>query len=192
MAIGDFEGTTPPFLPEEFFNGRLEGWGVLESLVPAKAEHNHRRKLLGTHEQAVHFPEICRLSRLNNITSQIGVILQKRLGQRMILVPNAEEAAKGSEAASLSRRVAKDALYSRSSSSSALPCFDREHLTLSLAGVATKMRPAMLGAQRADPGRLGIGLDLGQNRDGHDHASYHCSNRSFARWRWLLWAGRWW
>jgi hypothetical protein len=28
-------------------------------------------------------------------TSQIGVILQKRLGQRMILVPNAEEAAKG-------------------------------------------------------------------------------------------------
>ena len=54
-----------------------------------------------------------------------------------------------SEAASLSRTVAKDALYSRSSSSSALPCFDREHLTLSLAGVATKMRPAMLSTQRA-------------------------------------------
>jgi hypothetical protein len=32
---------------------------------------------------------------IDNITSQIGVILQKRLGQRMILVPNAEEAAKG-------------------------------------------------------------------------------------------------
>jgi anaerobic selenocysteine-containing dehydrogenase len=39
MAIGDFEGTTPPFLPEEFFNGRLEGWGVLESFprpLPAR------------------------------------------------------------------------------------------------------------------------------------------------------------
>jgi hypothetical protein len=60
MAIGDFEGTTPPFLPEEFFNGRLEGRGALESLVPAKAEHNHRRRLLGTHEQAVHFTEIYR------------------------------------------------------------------------------------------------------------------------------------
>jgi hypothetical protein len=53
MAIGDFEGTTPPFLPEEFFNGRLEGWGVLESLAPAK-------RPLGTHEQAVHFTEIYR------------------------------------------------------------------------------------------------------------------------------------
>jgi hypothetical protein len=28
MAIADFEGTIPP-LPEEFFNGRLEGWGKL-------------------------------------------------------------------------------------------------------------------------------------------------------------------
>ena len=71
MAIGDFEGTTPPFLPEEFFNGRLEGWGVSESLAPAKAEPNHRRRrLLGTHEQAVHFTEIYRLSRLNNTNNQ--------------------------------------------------------------------------------------------------------------------------
>jgi hypothetical protein len=52
-GIGDFEGTTPPFLPEEFFNGRLEGWGVLESLAPAK-------RPLGTHEQTVHFTEIYR------------------------------------------------------------------------------------------------------------------------------------
>jgi hypothetical protein len=56
MAMADFEGTIPP-LPEEFFNGRLEGWG---SLAPAKAEHNHRRRPLGTHEQAVHFTEIYR------------------------------------------------------------------------------------------------------------------------------------
>jgi Protein of unknown function (DUF3833) len=33
MGIEDFKGTTPEFLPEEFFAGRLEGWGVLESLV---------------------------------------------------------------------------------------------------------------------------------------------------------------
>jgi hypothetical protein len=33
MSIDDFKGTSPEFLPEEFFNGRLEGWGVLESLV---------------------------------------------------------------------------------------------------------------------------------------------------------------
>ena len=33
MAIDDFKGTTPPFLPETFFVGRLEGWAVLESLI---------------------------------------------------------------------------------------------------------------------------------------------------------------
>ena len=33
MAIGDFSGTTPAFLPEVFFVGRLEGWAVFESLV---------------------------------------------------------------------------------------------------------------------------------------------------------------
>lgn len=33
MAIDDFRQTTPLFLPERFFAGRLEGWAVLESLV---------------------------------------------------------------------------------------------------------------------------------------------------------------
>lgn len=33
MSIKDFEDTVPVFLPEQFFNGRLEGWAVLESLV---------------------------------------------------------------------------------------------------------------------------------------------------------------
>ena len=33
MAIAAFRGTTPLFLPERFFIGRLEGWAVLESLV---------------------------------------------------------------------------------------------------------------------------------------------------------------
>jgi hypothetical protein len=33
MSIEDFKGTSPEFLPEEFFNGRLEGWAVLESPV---------------------------------------------------------------------------------------------------------------------------------------------------------------
>jgi hypothetical protein len=30
MKIEDFEGKGPEFRPEEFFDGRLEGWGVLE------------------------------------------------------------------------------------------------------------------------------------------------------------------
>ena len=33
VSIADFKGTSPEFLPEEFFNGRLEGWAVIESLV---------------------------------------------------------------------------------------------------------------------------------------------------------------
>lgn len=33
MAIDDFKFTTPELLPEDFFNGRLEGWAVLESLT---------------------------------------------------------------------------------------------------------------------------------------------------------------
>lgn len=33
MAIDAFAGTSPVFLPEIFFVGRLEGWAVLESLV---------------------------------------------------------------------------------------------------------------------------------------------------------------
>lgn len=33
MAIDTFAGTTPLFLPEKFFVGRLEGWAVVESLV---------------------------------------------------------------------------------------------------------------------------------------------------------------
>ncbi len=33
MAIDAFAGTTPVFLPEQFFVGRLEGWAVVESLV---------------------------------------------------------------------------------------------------------------------------------------------------------------
>ena len=30
MKIEDFQGKGPEFRPEEFFDGRLEGWGVLE------------------------------------------------------------------------------------------------------------------------------------------------------------------
>lgn len=33
MDIKDFAGTTPEFLPETFLTGRLEGWGLLESLL---------------------------------------------------------------------------------------------------------------------------------------------------------------
>ncbi|WP_433994147.1 DUF3833 family protein [Bradyrhizobium japonicum] len=33
MAIDAFACTTPLFLPEQFFVGRLEGWAVVESLV---------------------------------------------------------------------------------------------------------------------------------------------------------------
>lgn len=33
MGIEDFKDKTPEFLPEEFFDGKLEGWMVLESLT---------------------------------------------------------------------------------------------------------------------------------------------------------------
>jgi hypothetical protein len=33
VGIDDFKDTTPEFLPEEFFDGKLEGWAVLESLI---------------------------------------------------------------------------------------------------------------------------------------------------------------
>jgi hypothetical protein len=33
MSIDDFKDTTPEFLPEEFFDGKVEGWAVLESPV---------------------------------------------------------------------------------------------------------------------------------------------------------------
>ena len=33
MGIDDFKFTTPEFLPEQFFDGRLEGWAVFESLI---------------------------------------------------------------------------------------------------------------------------------------------------------------
>jgi hypothetical protein len=33
MSLADFKATTPVFLPEQFFVGRLEGWAVLESLA---------------------------------------------------------------------------------------------------------------------------------------------------------------
>src|SRR4051794_23720808 len=33
MAIDAFAGTSPLFLPDKFFVGRLEGWAVVESLA---------------------------------------------------------------------------------------------------------------------------------------------------------------
>lgn len=33
MDIDDFAGTTPEFRPETFLVGRLQGWGILESLI---------------------------------------------------------------------------------------------------------------------------------------------------------------
>jgi hypothetical protein len=33
MAIDDFVGTVPVFLPEQFFAGQLEGWAVIESPI---------------------------------------------------------------------------------------------------------------------------------------------------------------
>lgn len=33
MAVDDFRGTVPAFLPEVFFVGRLEGWAIFESLI---------------------------------------------------------------------------------------------------------------------------------------------------------------
>jgi hypothetical protein len=43
MAIEDFKETHPPFLPETFFVGQLEGWAVLESFVRwlTKTCHDH-------------------------------------------------------------------------------------------------------------------------------------------------------
>jgi hypothetical protein len=62
MSIDNFKGTSPEFLPEEFFNGQLEGWGVLESPIGGlqrrstiKAEGKWDEKA-----QAVHFTETYR------------------------------------------------------------------------------------------------------------------------------------
>lgn len=33
MSIDDFRGTSPLFLPEVFFIGRLEGWAVMGNLI---------------------------------------------------------------------------------------------------------------------------------------------------------------
>ena len=33
MQISDFHGTSPAFLPELFLVGRLQGWGVLETVL---------------------------------------------------------------------------------------------------------------------------------------------------------------
>jgi hypothetical protein len=62
MAIEDFQGTTPVFLPEEFFIGHLEGWGVLESLVGSL---QRRSSIIAEgkwdeQQQAIHFTETYR------------------------------------------------------------------------------------------------------------------------------------
>jgi Protein of unknown function (DUF3833) len=62
MAIDDFKGTTPAFLPEEFFDGRLEGWAVLESLVGGlqKRATITAEGRWDEEKQAVHFVETYR------------------------------------------------------------------------------------------------------------------------------------
>lgn len=62
MAIKDFEGTTPAFLPERFFDGRLEGWAVLESLLGGlqKRATITAEGRWSEAEQAVHFTETYR------------------------------------------------------------------------------------------------------------------------------------
>jgi len=49
MGIEDFKFTTTEFLPEEFFNGQLEGWAVFEGITGGlqKRAHNHCRRQLG-------------------------------------------------------------------------------------------------------------------------------------------------
>ena len=62
MGIEEFRNTTPPFLPEEFFSGKLEGWAVLESVVGGL----QRRAIISAEgswlaaEQQVHFVETYR------------------------------------------------------------------------------------------------------------------------------------
>lgn len=59
MAIDDFKGTSPEFLPEEFFNGRLEGWGVLESVIGGLQKRSTitAEGKWDEQAQAVHFTE---------------------------------------------------------------------------------------------------------------------------------------
>jgi hypothetical protein len=59
MSIDDFNGTRPEFLPEEFFNGQLEGWGVLESIVGGLQKRSTIRAEGKWDEptQTVHFTE---------------------------------------------------------------------------------------------------------------------------------------
>src|SRR5688500_8103435 len=49
MGIDDFKGCRPEFLPEDFLDGQLEGWAVLESPVGGlqKRGHDCRRREMG-------------------------------------------------------------------------------------------------------------------------------------------------
>ena len=62
MAIKDFAGTTPVFLPEDYFNGRLEAWGVIESLVGGLQRRCsiEAEGRWSAAEQTVHFTETYR------------------------------------------------------------------------------------------------------------------------------------
>ena len=60
MAIDDFEGTTPPSCRMNSSMAAAEAGVCRKAWLPEKAEHNHRRRLLGTREQALHFTEIYR------------------------------------------------------------------------------------------------------------------------------------
>ncbi|MCG6203629.1 DUF3833 domain-containing protein [Rhodopseudomonas sp. HC1] len=62
MSIDDFQNTSPEFLPEEFFNGRLEGWGVVESLIGGLQKRStiQAEGKWDAQTQTVHFTETYR------------------------------------------------------------------------------------------------------------------------------------
>ncbi len=99
MGIEDFKGTQPVFLPEEFFDGQLEGWAVMESPIGGL----QRR---ATIEAAGKFDLVTRSIRFNetyrfddgHVDTLNWVITKIADGKYEGRAPTVEEAANGEQA----------------------------------------------------------------------------------------------
>lgn len=59
MKIEDFAGKGPVFTPEDFFNGQLEGWGVMESPLGAlQKRYTVRAEGRRSDDGLIHFTEV--------------------------------------------------------------------------------------------------------------------------------------
>lgn len=99
MSIKDFEGTSPEFLPEAFFNGRLEGWAVLESLTGTlqKRASITAQGQWDASTQTVHLTETYRFDD-GHVDTLDWKIRKVASGQYSGLEPRLEGEARGSQA----------------------------------------------------------------------------------------------